>query len=180
MLASPNPTYVGRLTSNPVYSKILWTVRYIGRYPWTLLRTRLKPCPLRQNYNKTVPNIRDCKGRIIELALSDHTGQLLECPVRKYCTLDYWFVKKRDYHKDNLDKFKECLSNLSFSESLTSSNANVASNELNEIFVLYHLCFPVIKIKCSSSVRPRWISKGIRRCSKRKRELLWAYRRAPN
>lgn len=44
-----------------------------------------------------IHNISGSTGKITELALSDHSAQLLKCPTKKTCTLRYWYVKKRDY-----------------------------------------------------------------------------------
>lgn len=63
-------------------------------------------------------NFRGCKGELLELALSDHTAQLLICPVKAKCTYKYWFIKRRDYSQENIEKFKECISSLSFHDVL--------------------------------------------------------------
>lgn len=126
-------------------------------------------------------NIRGCKSEVVELALSDHTGQILRCPVKNYSVLDYWYSQKQDYNIDNLNKFKEHLSSLSFSEVYSSNDVNAAFNEFYDLFkMLYDLCFPTIRVKISSHRRPQWISKGIKLCTKRKRQLLWQYRQSPS
>lgn len=124
-----------------------------------------------------IHNIRGAKSDICELAISDHKAQLLDCPVRKTCSFDHWFSKKRDYSKDNLVKFRECLCKLTFKEMYEITDANMAFDNFFDLFKLfYDLCFPTIRVKNTSKARPRWLSQGIRRGCKHKRALLWKYR----
>lgn len=51
-------------------------------------------------------NIRGCKQCVLELALSDHTAQILSCPVRKTYSITHWYKFKRDYSNENIEKFK--------------------------------------------------------------------------
>lgn len=126
-------------------------------------------------------NIRGCKGKVIELALSDHTAQILKCPVKEYCSFSHWFIERRDFNEDNLKKIAEHISQLSFNEVYLSQDANEAFDNFHNLFKLfYDLCFPIIKVKVTASKKPKWISNGIKCCSKRKRELLWKYRLSPS
>lgn len=126
-------------------------------------------------------NIRGCVGKVVELAISDHTAQILKCPVKQYCNLSHWFIENRDYSDQNIQKFARYLSQLSFSHVYSCQDANEAFDNFHSTFKLfYDLCFPVIKVRVTSSKKPKWISNGIKICSKRKRELLWKYRLSPN
>lgn len=54
----------------------------------------------------------------------------------------------------------------------------VHNNQFHENFVmLYDLCFPLNQIKTLINSRPKWISRGLKICSKRKCHLLWQYRK---
>lgn len=122
-------------------------------------------------------NIDRVKVEVIETALSDHTAQVIECPVKKTCSFKHWFTYIRDYSSENSLKFKECLESLSFSDVYECPDADRAFHMFHEMFtLLYNLCFPIIKIKIPFHKRPKWVSKGIKICSKRKRHLLWKYR----
>lgn len=124
-----------------------------------------------------IHNIKGSKGEVIEFGISDHTAQLVRCPVKKYCTLTTWYTQKRDYSEDNLIKFVDCLRNLTFYDIYTSDTANDAFNKFYDIFLtFYDLCFPTIRIKHTTKKRLNWLSKGIKLCAKRKRKLLWKYR----
>lgn len=95
-----------------------------------------------------IHNIRGSKCEIIELAVSDHTAQLLRCPVKKTCILPYWFKYKRHYSKENVLKFKTCLQNLTFNDIYSCNNPNDAFNQFHDIFKLfYDMCFPHRKLK---------------------------------
>ncbi|KAF9798488.1 hypothetical protein SFRURICE_012516, partial [Spodoptera frugiperda] len=125
-------------------------------------------------------NIRGCTAKVIEFALSDHTAQLLKCPVKPTFILKSWYVQKRDYSSDNIKKFKECLVSLKFNDVYSHSDPNLAFNEFHELFTLfYNLCFPIVNIKITNRERPQWVTKGLKICCKRKRQLLWQYRKKP-
>ncbi|XP_026746050.1 uncharacterized protein LOC113507390 [Trichoplusia ni] len=127
-----------------------------------------------------IHNVRGCHGEIVEFAVSDHTAQLLKCPVKRTCLSSYWFCIRRDYSKENVIKFVNCLKNMCFSEVYEENDPIVAFNKFYDDFKLfYDLCFPDIKLKISTKKRPKWMSRGIQVCSKRKRELLWKYRLIP-
>lgn len=126
-------------------------------------------------------NFTNTSSKILELGLSDHTSQILKIPVKKTLILKHWKVKRRDYSKHNLEKFRECLSNLSFSEIFDCTCPNKAYNNFIEIFTtFYKLCFPSHFFYVSNNKKPKWISKGIKNCCKKKRQLLWAYRKNGN
>lgn len=128
-----------------------------------------------------IHNIRGGRGEVLELALSDHTAQLFCCPVKKTCLIDHWCVLRRDYNNENKSKFVDVLNRLSFNEIYHSTDPEVAFNEFHNLFKLfYDLCFPIVKRKISTRKSVTWISKGIRNCSRRKRQMLWRYRRLPN
>lgn len=128
-----------------------------------------------------IHDIRGCRAYVKELALSDHKAQILTCPVKITPKFNHWFAIRRDYSSDNIIKFVNCISVLSFSDSFQTDDANRAFDCFLEEFQLYYnLCFPKIRVKFNVNVKPKWISKGIRLCSKRKRQLLWEYRCQPN
>ncbi|XP_063359867.1 uncharacterized protein LOC134649082 [Cydia amplana] len=127
-----------------------------------------------------IHNIRGGKSDVIDLAISDHTAQVLKCPVKPTCTLSHWFVLKRDFSYCNIQKFTNCITELSFNDVYKSNDPNEAFNCFSNQFELfYNLCFPFIRLKVSALNRPKWVTKGIRKCCKRKRAMLWKWRLAP-
>lgn len=123
-----------------------------------------------------IHTIKGCKGEIIELALSDHTAQLLKVPVQKSCRLKHWYVYKRDYSIENRNKFKEYINKLPFNDVYSYECANLTFNKFHELLVLmYNLCFPTIKTKITTKRKLPWLSKGIKTCSKKK-ELCYGSR----
>lgn len=110
-----------------------------------------------------IHNIRGSKGEVYEFAVSDHTAQILKCPVKRICKLKFWYSTKRDYSEENMVKFRNYLGKLHFTDTYTSSDPNDAFNSFFDIFVLlYDLCFPTIKIKNTTRKKPKWLSKGIK------------------
>lgn len=126
-------------------------------------------------------NIRGCKCVIRDFALSDHTAQIMKCPVKKCSPIEYWYVYKRSFTKENRCIFAKYLSQISYHSVYESTEPDSAYNSFHDIFsLIYDLCFPIKKIRINNISRPKWLSKGIRMCSKRKRELLWKYRKNSN
>lgn len=126
---------------------------------------------------------KNCTCEVKELALSDHTAQIMKFPIKKTCIIDSWRIVRRDYSHENLVKFKYYLDSLSFSEVYETSDPNLAFTLFMDTFkLLYDQCFPNKTICMKTHKKPKWISKGIKLCSKKKRELLWKYQtnRNPN
>lgn len=128
-----------------------------------------------------VTNSNKCKCDVIEFALSDHSAQLLKYPVQKTCIIDCWKVKKRDYCRENLQKFKHCLENITFNDLYLTEDPNSAFNSfIDEFMLFYNLCFPIRNVTIRANKKTKWISKGIKISSKNKRKLLWKYRQKPS
>lgn len=128
-----------------------------------------------------IHNFRKCKSEISELSLSDHTAQIVQFPVKKTCSVPFWYTMKRDFSDNNIEKFKSAFDKLTFSDIYEISDPREAFTEFYNMFkLIFDLCFPLIKVKVNVLKRPKWISNGIKLCSKRKRNLLWEYRRSPN
>jgi hypothetical protein len=126
-------------------------------------------------------NIRGTKSCTIDLGLSDHNAIILNCPIKKNCQKTFWNVKRRDYSVENLEKFKNYLYSFSFTDIYKSENPNDAFNNFDDFFsLIYKLCFPLKIVKLSNKRKPQWVSKGIKTCCKKKREMLWRHRLRPS
>lgn len=124
---------------------------------------------------------KSCKTDVIELALSDHTAQLIHCPVQTTFAINYWYVNKRDYSTENTAKFKNYIKSLTFSEIYDTDDPNIAYNAFIDLFkLIYDLCFPIKLTKINVVKKPKWLSKGIKLGSRKKRKLLWQFRLNPN
>lgn len=134
--------------------------------------TRQKSC-----IDHMISNIENAKGEVHSLYLSDHnTGQTLSIPVaNKVQSLEYWYIQKRKYGQKNFNLFLESLSSLKWTEVTDEQNLNDAFNVFHDMFCLFfNLCFPIerYKVKANGS-SPTWITKGIRKSSKQKRNLRY-------
>lgn len=126
-------------------------------------------------------NIKKCKSKILDIGLSDHTAQILSCPVNKSSRLTFWYTMKRDYSVVNRQKFLMYLNQLTFYDVYKAQDPNESFDFFYDWFrLLYDLCFPYIRIRITNEIKPKWISRGIKICSKRKTDLLWKYRTCPN
>lgn len=77
-------------------------------------------------------------------------------------------------------KFQQHLQSLSFSEVYICNDPNKAYDCFFELFsLIYDLCFPYISKTIKTGKKPKWISRGIKTCSKKQRALLWNYRSKP-
>ncbi|KAF9802939.1 hypothetical protein SFRURICE_015536, partial [Spodoptera frugiperda] len=69
---------------------------------------------------------------------------------------------------------------LTFLDVYNTENSNEAYDNFLDIFSLLHnLCFPFKLVTIKSEKKLKWISRGIRLCSKRQRQLLWQQRLKP-
>lgn len=129
--------------------------------------------------DQILSNIPQATGEILNLNLSDHnTGQLLTVPLQKKHILPKAkYIMRRDYNSDNILKFCNCISQLSWSEVYTENDADKAFTTFHELLNLfYNLCFPLMKIKLKvKSNKLSWISKGIKISSKTQRKLRYTY-----
>lgn len=138
--------------------------------------------PTRLSSNTCIDNFahnyrKGYKAEIYDFALSDHTCQLFRVPINKSCKLKYWKIKKQDLRIENLIKFKTHLGSLSFMHVHATEDANEAfDNFIEDFSLLYHLCFPEKITTIKTNKKTKWISNGIKICSNKQRQLLWAYR----
>lgn len=125
-------------------------------------------------------NFKKCTGSVIEMALSDHSGQLIKCPVDKTCQIKNWYVVRRNLSREHRALFIKYIKQLTFNEIYTNNDPDDAFNNFDELFkLIYNLCFPLVKVKMFTNRKQKWLSRGIKLCSRRKRELLLNYRRKP-
>lgn len=141
--------------------------------------------PTRVSSNTCLDNFahnckHNCQSEVLDFGLSDHTAQILKVKVIKSCQIKYWKTLRRDISADNLMKFKSYLQSLSFSDVYATEDPNKSYDNFLEIFLLlYDLCFPYKVVTTRSDKRIKWLSRGIRICSKRQRQLLWQQRMKP-
>lgn len=136
--------------------------------------TRNKSC-----IDQVASNLQGIHAEVINLALSDHeTGQIITFPVCRKPTPIHWFETRRDYSSENIDKFCECLSHLSFSEVYEKASVDEAYDSLHSLIYMFHgLCFPLIKFKRNNIIKnDRWKTKGIKKSSTTKRKLYLTYK----
>ncbi|CAK1598183.1 unnamed protein product [Parnassius mnemosyne] len=141
--------------------------------------------PTRLDSNTCLDNFahnlkQKCKCEVIDLALSDHTAQILKIYVNKSRQTKYWRKTIRDTSNENINKFNKYLQQLSFSDVYSTDDPNNAYDSFIDLFLLlYILCFPFKSVIVRSEKSIKWVSRGIRICSKRQRHLLWQKRLKP-
>lgn len=91
-------------------------------------------------------------------------------------------TQKKDYSQENINKFKECLGSLSWSEVYEEKNLNSAFNKFHDLILLfYDLCFPIIRVKMTANImKPKWMTKGLKVSSIYKRKLRYKYYKTNN
>ncbi|KAL0828886.1 hypothetical protein ABMA28_003792 [Loxostege sticticalis] len=137
--------------------------------------TRLNAC-----IDHIASNLKGTDASVHSLGLSDHSGQTAIFKVKLKKTTLQWVETRRDFNKDNINKFYDCISSLSFSDILTENNTDDAFDRFHSLFSLfYNLCFPKIEVKINKkNNKTRWITKGIKKCCKIKRRLFKLYEMA--
>jgi hypothetical protein len=144
------------------------------------LRLHIK-VPTRKNacLDQIMSNIPTANCEILNLGLSDHeTAQSLKFEIcTKVDPPKFYYIKRRDYNLENINKFKECLKNLSWSDVYAENNANSAFTCFHDDLILfYKLCFPMKRIKISATTKPKtWFTTGIKRSTITKRQLRFNY-----
>lgn len=127
------------------------------------------------NFNKK------CKAEVLEFGLSDHTAQVISFAAKHVPRIKFWRKYVRDFCQENIEKFKVCLESYSFPEIYNTTDASSAySNFLNVFKLFYDMCFPLKQIKIFINKKAKWITRGLKICSKRKRHLLWISRSKPS
>lgn len=137
--------------------------------------TRKKSC-----IDHILSNIKDATATVLPLYLSDHeTAQLLSFAIKETIKIPkFHFIFKRDYCFENINKFKDCVKNLSWSEVYDEFDPNVAFQKFHDTLTLfYNLCFPNLKIKINNTKtkKQKWISRGLKISCKTKRGLRFRY-----
>lgn len=141
--------------------------------------------PTRQNscIDLIASNIQNVTARTHLLALSDHeTGQTISFTGVKTSELNkkttFWFETKLDYNKENIQKFLQCISSLSFIDVFEKKTSEEAFNTFHDLFTLFHkLCFPEIKVKVvNKGTKNKWLTKSLKRCCVKKRCLYLKYK----
>lgn len=136
--------------------------------------TRRKAC-----LDHFASNIEGAQGYTLPLSLSDHeTAQLLTVPVNGRSKISqHWFKNVRDFHPENINKFKQYLSSYSWSEVFQCGDIEKAFNYFHtELCLLYNLCFPKYRVRVDNEqCKLKWVTKGIKRSSNTKRKLRIMY-----
>ena len=137
--------------------------------------TRLNSC-----IDHIISNIPEAKGEVLTMHLSDHdTCQLLVfyINVKKPQIIEYWYVRERIYSSENVQKFCQRLSEVTWSAVRMECDLDKAFSSFHDLFcLLYNLCFPLYMKKNKSKRNElSWISKGIKQSFKTKRKLRYQY-----
>lgn len=82
--------------------------------------------------------VRGYKSQILDLALSDHTAQILQIPVKNINTAMSWYICRRDYSVENLTKFQCHLENIKFLDMYSTTDPNEAYNAFMHDFILIY------------------------------------------
>lgn len=121
-------------------------------------------------------------GRVHFLGLSRHAAQTLTTEAGKQLPrITHWFEFKRDYSAENMNKFISCMSSLSFSEVITDNNFESAFSTFHELLTLFfELCFPKIKMKRNIKRKKPWITRGLKKSCRVKRDMYLSVRSGVN
>ena len=109
--------------------------------------------------------------------ISDHFPIFYINSINKLSDIDKDFLIKRDYSEQNIDKFKNYLTNIDWLPVITVEDPQIAYARFNDIFSLgYNQCFPLKKIKLGYKNRKPWLSEGLKTSIKIKNKLFIKYK----
>ena len=146
-----------------------------------LIPTINKPTRVTRNTATAIDHIitnsvinAEFKTGIIKTDISDHFPIffIFKCVVDSTEAREE-FIYKRNYSSNSIETFKQKLREVNWNEVKQSNNANESYAKFSEICTsLYEECFPKFKIKLNQrkNLSP-WITKGIKKSSKRKQKL---------
>ena len=146
-----------------------------------LIPTINKPTRVTRNTATAIDHIitnsvinAEFKAAIIKTDISDHFPIffIFKCVVDSTEAREE-FIYKRNYSSNSIETFKQKLREVNWNEVKQSNNANESYAKFSEICTsLYEECFPKFKIKLNQrkNLSP-WITKGIKKSSKRKQKL---------
>ena len=116
---------------------------------------------------------------IIKANISDHFPifAILENSCNKNKNYEKTKITKRDFSNENIQNFQFLLENIKWDQLLPSNAPNEAYNIFLKIFSdLYNVAFPKKEIEIKSKyLNTPWITKEIRKSSKRKQRLYEKY-----
>ena len=118
-------------------------------------------------------------SRIIKANISDHFPRftILENSCNKNKNYEKTKVTKQDFSSENIENFQFLLENIKWDQFLPSNTSSEAYKVFLKIFSdLYGVAFPKKEIEIKSKyLNTPWITKGIRKSSKRKQRLYEKY-----
>lgn len=116
-------------------------------------------------------------GRVHFLGLSRHAAQTFTTEAGKQPRITHWSEYRRDFSTENMNKFISCMSSLSFSEVMADNNFESAFYNFHELLTLFfELCFPKIKMKRNIKRKKSWITKGLKKSCRVKRDMYLSIR----
>lgn len=147
-------------------------------YSFDMKQTISEPTRITENSATLVDNIfinfeNDIQGQVISNSLSDHEAQILDVSVPCVPENDAVFVVKRIFSQAKMQQFRQELMGCNWCDVYSSADVDQAYNIFFNIFsTLFNLIFPLKKIKKSRKQKTKsWITSGIKKSSKTKRNL---------
>ena len=115
----------------------------------------------------------EIKTAIVKTDISDHFPIIFATKNKIDAEITEQYIFKRNISDQSIDKFKQKLRNIDWNNIKILRNVNDAYSKFLEIFLsLYNECFSKIKVKLKTQRQFNpWITKGIRKSSKKKQEL---------
>ena len=122
--------------------------------------------------NSIMDNI-EIKTAIVKTDISDHFPIIFPTKTKIDTEITEQYIFKGNISDQSIDNFKQKLCNIDWNNIKILRNVNDAYSKFLEIFLsLYNECFPKIKVKLKPQRQFNpWITKGIRKSSKKKQKL---------
>ena len=124
-------------------------------------------------FTNTIMGNIEIKAAIVKADISDHFPIIFATKNKIDAEITEQYIFKRNISDQSIGKFKQKLRNIDWNNIKILRNVNDAYSKFLEIFLsLYNECFPKIKVKLKPQRQFNpWITKGIRKSSKKKQKL---------
>ena len=124
-------------------------------------------------FTNTIKDNIEIKTAILKTDISNYFPIIFATKNKIDAEIPEQFIFKRNISDQSIDRFKEKLRNINWNNINILQNVNVALSKFLEGFLsLYNECFSKIKFKSKPQRQCNpWVTKGIRKSSKRKQTI---------
>lgn len=119
-------------------------------------------------------NNKNLQTSVEDFGFTYHLGTVVQITLHTLSkNNDIWYMKKRMFNNKNMNKFKSVLQNINWQYIIkTNQNINENYKALHDtLLCTLNQCIPKVKVKLKHHNKKHWLTVGIKRSCKNKRQL---------